>query len=56
MYVYIYTCVYIYIYIYIPRAEAQSSLTLDTYAIVPVSVTRFPSFRTQSLEHFSRYL
>ena len=59
-------CVYIYIYIYtfthsqICSDSALTSGLLEFHSgkieLHPVSVTRFPSFRTQTLENLSHYL
>ena len=67
VYIYIYIYVYIYIYIYMAKLSADPGIAIDTGTVHrtakpisgklhPVSVRRFPSFRTQPLENFSRYL
>ena len=47
IYIYTYICMYSYIYIYI-----LDDVSL-CYSIHPVSITRFPSFRTQTLENIT---
>ena len=49
---YMHTCIHAYMHTYI---HTYIHTYTHTY-IHPVSVTRFPSFRTQTLEHLSRYL
>ena len=71
IYIYIHTCIYIYIYTHAHThththrwastsnpGSASGSAWSHVYArmIHPVSVTRFLSFRTQTLENLSHYL
>ena len=72
VYIYIYTCMYAYIYIYIYthmythwkhggeiKALLKRSFFLTKPLILglhPVSITIFPSFRTQTLDNLSHYL
>ena len=54
IYIYMYVYIYIYIYIYLCLHLPQTSRTHDSqtasFRLHPVSVTRFPSFRTKPLE------
>ena len=57
---YIYMCIYIYIHmkeihVTLPR-NADGSRNQRFKQMHPVSITRFPSFRTQTLENLSHYL
>ena len=59
MYVYVYTYIYIYIYIYNVHTHITYSIVVSrctVQRIRPVSVRKFPSFRTQPLENLSQYL
>ena len=61
VYIYIYMCIYIYMKMMQDLTQSfiragLKELLLARCFIHPVSVTRFPCFRTQTLESLSRYL